>query len=103
MPGVVDGGVLPLAVRVVGELAGDLRPPSLRAAEVRGGILDPDVHRARRRLAVRKDDGAVAVDELRAVVADAEPLAEAERGAEPVACRRHVGVRQHGDHATPGH
>lgn len=49
------------------------------------------------------DDGAVAEDELGAMVSDTETLFESERAAEPITYLGHVVVRQHGDDGGPGH
>ena len=74
-------------------------------------VVDADEHRVRDRLPVDAslrtaggdDDGALAEDELRAMVADSKPLFESERAAQPRARLGHIVVGQDWDNGGPGH
>ena len=74
-------------------------------------VVDADEHRVRDRLPVDAslrtaggdDDGALAEDELRAMVADSKPLFESERAAQPRARLGHIVVGQDRDNGGPGH
>src|SRR5689334_18426229 len=90
--------VLALAVRMIGRLAHDLRAVLDRALMMFVDVLDANEHRATRWLrGLRQRDRTVADVELRAMVRDAQPQRESERGAQPVDGFTDVRIRDLGD------
>jgi len=85
----IDGGVLALAVRVIGRCAHDASPGCGRTLVMTIGVADTHEHReplGLGRTTVGRDDGPVSEDELHAMRPNAEAHSEAERAAQPVAC-----------------
>src|SRR4029453_14793355 len=78
----VDGGVLPLAVRIVRRRADDPRAVRGGAVVMGVGVFDANeqtrLRALRRVLPLDRDHGAVAVDELNTMVADSKSLARSE-------------------------
>ncbi len=99
----VLGAVLPFAVRMIDRRLKDLRavPPSAFVVRVR--VRDAHEHGAGASGTASHDDGAIAEDELGAVVTDTKSLSESERPAEPVARLDHIVVRQLGNDGGRGH